>query len=106
MRPLFGKPTSVTRASNALAFLFLGLASSAMAQVPTVDWKAQRAETLRHYRALVQINTTNPPGNETAAVNYLKGVFDAEGIPVKTFALQPARANLVARIKGNGSKRP
>jgi hypothetical protein len=33
-------------------------------------------------------------------------VLKAEGIPIKTFALGPARANLVARIKGNGSKRP
>jgi acetylornithine deacetylase/succinyl-diaminopimelate desuccinylase-like protein len=28
------------------------------------------------------------------------------GIPTQTFALDPARANLVARIKGTGSKRP
>ena len=42
----------------------------------------------------------------TVVVNYLKGVFEAAGIEVKTFALEPARANLVARIKGNGSKRP
>ena len=27
-------------------------------------------------------------------------------IPTKTFALDPNRANLVARLKGNGSKRP
>ena len=39
-------------------------------------------------------------------VNYIKKVFDAEGIPAQVFALDPARANLVARIKGNGSKRP
>ena len=71
-------------------------------------WIGRRngAEILRHYRALVQIDTSNPPGNETLAANYLKGVFEAAGIPVKTFALEPARANLVARIKGNGSKRP
>jgi acetylornithine deacetylase/succinyl-diaminopimelate desuccinylase-like protein len=78
----------------------------AAAQAPAVDWKQNDAEILRHYRALVQINTVRPPGNETAAVNYLKQVFESEGIPVKTFALQPARANLVARISGNGTKRP
>jgi acetylornithine deacetylase/succinyl-diaminopimelate desuccinylase-like protein len=33
-------------------------------------------------------------------------VLDTDGIPSKTFAQDPARANLVARIKGNGSKRP
>ena len=72
----------------------------------TIDWKNQEAEILRHYSALVQIDSSNPPGNETLVVNYLKKVFDAEGIPAQVFALDPARANLVARIKGNGSKRP
>jgi acetylornithine deacetylase/succinyl-diaminopimelate desuccinylase-like protein len=72
----------------------------------TIDWKAQEAEILRHYSALVQIDSSNPPGNETLVVNYIKKVFDAKGIPAQVFALEPARANLVARIKGNGSKRP
>jgi acetylornithine deacetylase/succinyl-diaminopimelate desuccinylase-like protein len=79
--------------------------SAAAAQAPSVDWKRQEAEILRHHRALVQIDTS-PPGNETKVDDYLKRVFEAEGIPVKTFALDPARANLVARLKGNGTKRP
>src|SRR6185295_10812073 len=70
------------------------------------DWEALKPEILRHYRALVQINTSSPPGNETKVVDYLKKVLDAEGIPSKTLALDPNRANLVARLKGNGSKRP
>src|SRR5580693_9843341 len=70
----------------------------------TIDWNQQKTEILKHYRDLIQIDTR--AGNETKAVEYLKGVFEAAGIPVKTFALDPARANLVARIKGNGSKRP
>ena len=106
MRILFPRASRIAAARSALAVLLAGLASTAMAQVPAVDWKAERAEILRHYRALVQIDTSNPPGNETLAANYLKGVFEAASIPVKTFALEPARANLVARIKGNGSKRP
>ena len=106
MRTLFPRASWIAAARSALAVLLVGLASAAMAQVPAVDWKAERAEILRHYRALVQIDTSNPPGNETLVTNYLKGVFEAASIPVKTFALEPARANLVARIKGNGSKRP
>lgn len=78
----------------------------ATAQVPAIDWDKQRAEILRHHRDLIQIDTSNPPGNETKAVEYLKGVLEAEGIPTQTFALDPSRANLVARLKGNGSKRP
>jgi acetylornithine deacetylase/succinyl-diaminopimelate desuccinylase-like protein len=75
-------------------------------QIPAVDWNKQRAEILRQYRSLVQIDTSNPPGNETKAAEHLKKIFDAEGIPAKIFALDPARGNLVARLKGSGKKRP
>jgi acetylornithine deacetylase/succinyl-diaminopimelate desuccinylase-like protein len=84
--------------------MFILLLGLLMADVP--DWPKIDAETLKHFTALVQIDTTNPPGNETKAVEYVAKVLEAEGIPVKIFAQQPDRANLVARLKGNGSKRP
>ena len=54
----------------------------------------------------MKIDTSNPPGNETAAAKAIQAVLEREGIPAKLFALDPGRANLVARVKGNGSKRP
>jgi acetylornithine deacetylase/succinyl-diaminopimelate desuccinylase-like protein len=69
-------------------------------------WDKLKAETLLHYQSIVRINTSNPPGNETAVVNYLKDVLDREGIPYQIFAREPSRANLIARLKGNGSKKP
>src|SRR6186997_2107493 len=86
--------------------LQLALASTAATQTPSIDWEKQQPEILRHYRALVQINTSSPPGNETKVVEYLEKVLSAEGIASKIFALDPNRANLVARLKGNGSKKP
>ncbi len=86
--------------------LLVAVTSTAFAQAPVIDWEKQKADILQHYRALVQINTVSPPGNETKAVEYLKKVLEAEGIPAKTFAMDPNRANLVARLKGNGTKRP
>jgi acetylornithine deacetylase/succinyl-diaminopimelate desuccinylase-like protein len=80
--------------------------SLARAQVPAVDWKKSEAEILKHHRSLIQIDSSSPPGNETKVDDYLRRAFEAEGIPVKTFALDPNRGNLVARIKGNGKKRP
>jgi acetylornithine deacetylase/succinyl-diaminopimelate desuccinylase-like protein len=71
-----------------------------------IDWDAAGEEALQHLVELIQINTTNPPGNETLAANYVKAVLDAEGIDSQLYSLDPDRANLVARIKGNGSKRP
>jgi acetylornithine deacetylase/succinyl-diaminopimelate desuccinylase-like protein len=89
-----------------LTILFCLFAGAAAAQAPSIDWAKQKAEILNHYRSLIQINTSSPPGNETKAVEYIRKVLEAEGIPTKTFALDPNRANLVARLKGNGSKRP
>jgi len=82
------------------------LAYPLVAQPPGIDSAKQKAEILKHFRALVQIDTSNPPGDEIKVVNYLKKVLEAEGIATKTFALDPNRPNLVARLKGNGSKRP
>src|SRR5579872_1063686 len=71
-----------------------------------VDWDNVHAETLEHYTHLLRIDSSNPPGNESNVANYVKSVLDREGIPAQLFALDPARANVVARIKGNGSKKP
>ena len=88
-----------------LAVLFAAFAGAAHAQAP-IDWKAVETETLQHFQALVRLDTTNPPGNETRAVEYLKQVLDKEGLPYQVFAGDASRANLVVRIKGNGRKRP
>src|SRR5215470_10438169 len=71
---------------------------------PKIDWAKQKTEILDQYRKLIQIDTR--PGNETKAVEYLRRVLESNGLAVKTFAKDPARANLVTRLKGNGSKRP
>src|SRR5262245_32331851 len=79
-------------------------ALQAQAPAPRVDWEKLRPEILGRYRSLIQIDSTS--GHETRVVDYLKKLLEAEGIPTRTFALDPARANLVARLKGNGSRRP
>jgi acetylornithine deacetylase/succinyl-diaminopimelate desuccinylase-like protein len=84
-----------------LSLVFVGLASA-----QNIDWPKVNDELLRHYQALIRIDTTDPPGKESRAVDYIRKVFDAEGIPVIVAAKDPARANLIARLKGNGSKRP
>ena len=84
--------------------LLFAVSLCAAAQTP--DWPKINAETLRHYTSVVQIDSTDPPGNETKVVDYVKTVLDAEGIPYIISAKEPARANLIARLKGNGSKKP
>src|SRR6266699_3458825 len=87
--------------------LLLISAAALAAQTPTApDWTRLQDETMRHFQALLRLDTSNPPGNEKLAVDYLKQVLEREGIPVQTFALDPNRPNLVARLKGTGGKQP
>lgn len=55
---------------------------------------------------LIKRDTTNPPGNETRAAEYLKQVADAHGIPSELLGDNPRRMNFVARLKGTGRARP
>ncbi|MDZ4800114.1 MAG: M20/M25/M40 family metallo-hydrolase [Bryobacteraceae bacterium] len=82
------------------------LACTLGAAEPNIDWKAVNAESLQHFQSVLRIDSSNPPGNETKVVDYLRGVFDREKIPYKVVALEPDRANLIARLKGNGGKQP
>jgi acetylornithine deacetylase/succinyl-diaminopimelate desuccinylase-like protein len=86
--------------------LIAALLATALLGGAEPDWTALDAETLRHFQALIRMDTQDPPGNELPAVEYLKKVLEAEGIPVRIFAREAKRPNLVARLKGNGSKKP
>jgi acetylornithine deacetylase/succinyl-diaminopimelate desuccinylase-like protein len=70
------------------------------------EWAKVEAETMQHYQAVLRLDTSNPPGNEHLVVDYLKQLFDKEGIPSQVLASDPNRSNFVARLKGNGKKRP
>jgi acetylornithine deacetylase/succinyl-diaminopimelate desuccinylase-like protein len=76
------------------------------ARTPQPDWTAVEQETMRHYQALLRIDTSNPPGNEHVAAGYIKEVLDRDGIPAQILSLDPNRSNVVARLKGSGRKRP
>ena len=78
-------------------------------QSPTessADGSSNHQETLRHFQALLKFDTSDPPGHERPAVDYLKQVLEAEGIAVEVVALEPNRPSLIARLKGSGAKRP
>jgi acetylornithine deacetylase/succinyl-diaminopimelate desuccinylase-like protein len=85
--------------------LLASLRANAQERYP-VEWGKLEPEILEHFTALLKIDTSNPPGNETRAAQAIETVLKREGIPVQLFALDPARANLVARLKGDGSKKP
>ena len=84
----------------------LVFAVSINAQGSGPDWESIEEETLKHFRALLQFDTSDPPGRELPAAEYIRDVLEAEGIPVEMLAIDPDRPNVLARLKGNGSKRP
>ncbi len=63
---------------------------------------ALRDEVTELLQELIRIDTTNPPGNETAAAEVLQAYLEDSGAEVELYARIPERANLVARIPGRG----
>ena len=71
-----------------------------------VDWQKLQPEILDRFSELLKIDSSNPPGNETKVAKAVEAMLQQDGIPSRLFSLEADRANLVARIKSSGSKRP
>jgi acetylornithine deacetylase/succinyl-diaminopimelate desuccinylase-like protein len=75
------------------------------AKVPLASAKVS-PERLKQYSDLaveweqeyLQIDTTNPPGNEAKSAAFFKKIFDEEGIENRVFEYAPGRADLWARV--------
>ena len=89
-----------------ILFIMICANSADAQQTYLIDWDAVGEESIQHLVELIQIDSTNPPGNETDVTDYLRVALGADGIESETYALEVSRANLVVRAKGNGSKRP
>jgi acetylornithine deacetylase/succinyl-diaminopimelate desuccinylase-like protein len=57
-------------------------------------------------QALLRIDTTNPPGNERPAAEYLQSKLEAVGLPPTLLESAPGRASLVCRYPGTGEAEP
>ena len=69
-----------------------------------VDWGALGEEAIELLRRYLMIDTTNPPGNERAGVEFLATILAKEGVPFETAEAAPGRGNLAARLSGDGSR--
>ena len=68
-----------------------------------IDWAALGEEAVDLLRRYLMVDTTNPPGNEAAGARFLAAVLERNGIASETVEAAPGRANLVARLAGDGS---
>jgi acetylornithine deacetylase/succinyl-diaminopimelate desuccinylase-like protein len=88
--------TSVTaRRSCTLTLLFALVSTPAFSQSESLE-----DETIHRLQEYLRIDTTNPPGNETRAVEFFARLLEAEGIPYETAESAPGRGNLWARLEG------
>jgi acetylornithine deacetylase/succinyl-diaminopimelate desuccinylase-like protein len=89
-----------------LVVLALLLASPLAAQSRVaIDYAALREEAAQRLSQYLRVNTSNPPGNELAAAQWLATVLAKEGIQgaiLDTAELGPGRANFYARLPGTG----
>ena len=70
-----------------------------------IDWNAVNAEALGHFVSYLQIDTSNPPGNEAPAARWLGAILEEAGIEVEYVGIQPEREAVFAWLRGSGEKR-
>ncbi|MEX0781445.1 MAG: M20/M25/M40 family metallo-hydrolase [Dehalococcoidia bacterium] len=63
-----------------------------------IDWDAATREATTLLRDYLRIDTSNPPGNEARAVEFLSGVLSADGIESEVAESAPGRSNLIAQL--------
>jgi acetylornithine deacetylase/succinyl-diaminopimelate desuccinylase-like protein len=78
----------------------LSVAASAPGLREPLPKLPKAVEWARRYLA---VDTTNPPGNETAAARVLEALLRADGVPCEVIETAPGRGNLVARVRGGGA---
>ncbi|MFI5288555.1 MAG: hypothetical protein ACHQ17_02850, partial [Polyangia bacterium] len=63
-------------------------------------------DAVHHLAQLIRIDTTNPPGDETPAAEYLAELFTQAGLEPELIGAEPRRKNVIVRLAGDGSKAP
>jgi acetylornithine deacetylase/succinyl-diaminopimelate desuccinylase-like protein len=74
-----------------------------MSAVPAAPAAELASEVQELLRALIRVNTVNPPGNERPASEYLAEHLTAAGFECELIGAQPERPNLIARLRAEGT---
>lgn len=65
-----------------------------------IDLKELQEQAVTRLQQYIRVDTVNPPGNESRAVDFFAAFFEHEGIPYDTAESAPGRGNICARLKG------
>jgi acetylornithine deacetylase/succinyl-diaminopimelate desuccinylase-like protein len=71
----------------------------------SASWSPVEEEAIALLRRYIQIDTTNPPGDEIKAAQFFKEILDREGIEASIIESAPGRASIYARLRGTGAKK-
>jgi len=94
------------RAALAVTVLAIqALAVSRAARAAAAAPAATTADIVPLLQDYLRIDTSNPPGNEMKTARFLEALLAKDGIPSEIVEIAPGRADLIARIKGDGSKK-
>ena len=92
----------MTRAAIALLALLLLNACREAGGVPADPMDREAEDALVAY---LKIDTTNPPGNETAGAVYLRDLLAKEGIPAQLVGDDPKRQGVYARLASGSNEK-
>lgn len=95
---LLQKGHMVVAANPARAEIQVALTGFPSDAIPPRRMEHYQQLALRWMQEYLRIDTSNPPGNEQRAAEWLKRIFDSEGIENRILPYAPGRANLWARI--------
>lgn len=87
-----------------LRHLTLAVACACAGPASAGDEDALGREALGVLVDYLRVDTTNPPGNEIRAAEFFRALLAKEGIESTILESAPGRGNIVARLKGDGSR--
>jgi acetylornithine deacetylase/succinyl-diaminopimelate desuccinylase-like protein len=94
------RPARADRRRRSLPAALLALALAAAAPASPPPRLSVAGGWLQEY---LRIDTTNPPGNERRAADFLAGILQRAGVPSRLLLNPEGRANLYARLSAPGS---
>lgn len=74
--------------------------------MPTLSPDVYRDRPVKLLQHLLRFDTSNPPGNEKACIDFIEDVLTEAGLDTQRVARDPERPNLIARLPGRGAAPP
>jgi acetylornithine deacetylase/succinyl-diaminopimelate desuccinylase-like protein len=96
---------STPRRAFVIAFAFLILASLNCRRAGGVERDPVEREAEENLVAYLRIDTSNPPGNESAGARFLQQLLAKEGIEARLLGDDPKRQSLYARLASGSSEK-